>query len=345
VLYDWQPEESTALWEKASILDPNFPITWRNLAISYSHEQTDNAQTKAITSLEKAVATTNPYPTHFAELDRLYQAAGAPVEKRLALLEKNQNIVIRNDEALGGMITLKIFAGKTNEAIKLLQGRTFSIWEGATPFNTGQAWMDAHLVRGLQLLKAKKYKEALADFTAAANPPENLRAQGGRGGASSDVEITYWTGCAYAGLGDKAKAQKFWNEVITPNTQTSGAGGAGGTGAGPRRMGGNSLNQGEQRYYQALAKQKLGIKEGNEAVFNELVTSAAAALNQPANTSADASQFSRRQPNRSNAAIAHYNAGLGYTGLGNKTKAREEFNAALTSSPDYLNAKIALDQL
>ena len=38
-------------------------------------------------------------------------------------------------------------------------------------------------------------------------------------------------------------------------------------------------------------------------------------------------------------------AGLGYSGLGNKSKAREEFNTALTLMPDYLNAKIALNQL
>lgn len=43
--------------------------------------------------------------------------------------------------------------------------------------------------------------------------------------------------------------------------------------------------------------------------------------------------------------MAHYIAGLGYSGLGNKVKAREEFNNALVSSPDFLNAKIALDQL
>jgi len=43
--------------------------------------------------------------------------------------------------------------------------------------------------------------------------------------------------------------------------------------------------------------------------------------------------------------VAHYNAGLGYAGLGNKKKAIEEFTAALAASPDFLNAKIALEQL
>ena len=98
--YDWQPNEAITLWEKSARLDPNFPITLRNLAIAYSHQPGDSSKTKAINSLEKAVALGNPYPTHFAELDRLYQAANTPVEKRLALLEKNQKVVIRNDEAL-----------------------------------------------------------------------------------------------------------------------------------------------------------------------------------------------------------------------------------------------------
>jgi len=339
LLYDWQPGESIALWERSSVSDPNFPIIWRNLAIAYSHQQGENSQQKAIASLEKAVVLADPYPTHFAELDRLYQAAGTPVQKRLEILERNQKIVLRNDEALGSLINLKIFAGKADEAILLLQGRTFSIWEGATPFNTGQAWADAHLVKGLQLLKVKKYNEAIEDFNAALDPPENLRADQRRG--SYNAGIAFWAGCAYEASGEKEKAQKSWNDALVPNLPTGGPGGGGGV----RRFGNNSLIQGEQRYYQALAKQKLGNKEGNEAIFNELVTSAASALKQPDNSGADASLAPGRQSSRNNAAMAHYNTGLGYAGLGNKSKAREEFNAALTMLPDYLNAKIALDQL
>ena len=368
LLYDWQPEVSTALWEKASTLDPGFSITWRNLAVAYQHAQIDNSQAKAIASLEKAVTSANPYPTHFAELDRLYQTVNTPVEKRLAMLEKNQSIVIRNDEALGALINLKTFAGKAEESIRLLQSRTFSIWEGGTPFNSGQAWADANIILGLQRLKAKQYREAITFFEAANKPPENLRAEQ-RFDQRTGL-ISYYTGIAYAGLGDKTNAQKAWNDVVTPTVTNlregvAGGGTAAGGGMGPgvtggtaggaggaRRMGagggGNALTQGEQRYFQALAKQKLGNKEGKDAIFNELITSATTALNQPAanaNTDATPQGGGRRQQGRSNVATAHYNAGLGYTGLGNKTKAREEFNAALASSPDYLNAKIALDQL
>jgi tetratricopeptide (TPR) repeat protein len=360
LLYDWQPDIATALWEKSSVADPGFPITWRDLAVAYSHQKADDSQSKAIASLEKAVALNNPFPTHFVELDRLYQATNVAVTKRLALLEKNQNIVVKNDESLGDLITLKIFAGKAEESLKLLQSRTFSIWEGGTPFNSGQAWSDANLVLGLQLMKTKKYRQAVTSFEAALKPPENLRAE--QRFDQRSVMLMYWTGCAYDGTGDKENAKQAWNEVISP-TQTfrmgaagggvaagggMGSGNSGGTGTSTGRRtneGGISIAQGEQIYYQTLAKQKLGDKEGSETAFNGLITSAMAALSQPEGTGAETSQGSRRQPARSNTAVAHYVAGLGYSGLGNKKKAIEEFNAALESSPDYLNAKIALGEL
>jgi tetratricopeptide (TPR) repeat protein len=354
LLYDWQPEEATKLWERSSAIDPAFSIIWRNLAIAYQHSQRDNPQAAAIAFLEKAVATANPYPSHFAELDRLYKAAGTPVEKRLAMLEKNQAISTRNDEALGSIINLKTFAGKPEESIKLLQNHIFSIWEGGNPFNSGQAWVDANMVLGLKLYNAKKYNEAIACFKAAHNPPENLRAE--QRFDQHYAMISYWTGCAYEKLGDKANSRKAWNEVITPVTRdlregVAGGGTAAGGGMGPgaagsggtRRMGG-PLSQGEQRYYQALANQKLGKSEGENA-FNELITAAASVLSPAPDSGSDAALNPGQVQSTANAINAHYNAGLGYSGLGIKLKAKEEFEEALRLQPDYLNARIAMDLL
>ena len=139
LLYDWQPEEAIALWEKSTALDPGAPIAWRNLGVAHSHQTAEGSKSKAIACLEKATRVPNPYPTHFAELDQLYKSEGIPVEKRLAVLEENQGVVVKKDEALGAMVNLKVFSGKTDEAIRLLKSRTFSIWEGSNAFNTGQA--------------------------------------------------------------------------------------------------------------------------------------------------------------------------------------------------------------
>jgi tetratricopeptide (TPR) repeat protein len=341
LLFDWQPEEAVVLWEKSVELNPT-AIALRNLAQAYSHKTGDVPRAKAISYMEKAVALPNPDPTHFAELDLLYKTAGTSVEKRLTLLEKNQKIVEKKDEALGDMINLKTFVGKTDESILLLKSRIFSIWEGGNAFNTGQAWTDAHLVRGLKHYNSKKYREALADFQIALTPPENLRAQGGRN--SRQVQISYWIGCAYAALGEKDKAIQSWNEVVDSGTRTNRPG-TGGSGGG-RAAGNNQLAQKEQTYYIAMAKKKLGSADNAETVFRELaLTNTETASNQSGNEGDPQFISSRRLPSRDSMALPHYIAGLGYAGLGDKAKAREEFNAALVSSPDYLSAKIALDQL
>ncbi|MGE4568111.1 MAG: DUF5107 domain-containing protein [Bacteroidales bacterium] len=339
LLYDWQPEEAIRFWELSAKIDPSLPITWRNLAIAYSHRQEEGAKGKAIAALERAVAAPNPYPAHFAELEQLYKAEGVLVEKRLALLEANQKVVMQKDEALGALIQLKIFAGKTDEAIELLKGRVFSIWEGGNAFNTGQAWADAHLRRGLHNYAKKRYREALADFQVAGSPPENLRAQGGRN--ARQTQLAYYIGCAYEALGEKAKAAASWNEVVGTGSQSAQGQGFGG---GSRR--GFGANSQEQRYYVALAQKKLGIKSDTESVFRELAGIGTSAVAVAAANEGDP-QFiaARRMPSRDNQALPLYIKGLGYAGLGDSARAREAFNAALAASPDYLSARIALEQL
>src|SRR5208282_367331 len=56
LLFDWQPDEAVALWEKSAVLDPKFAMTWRNMAQYYSHKDNAESLTKAIGYLEKAVA-------------------------------------------------------------------------------------------------------------------------------------------------------------------------------------------------------------------------------------------------------------------------------------------------
>ena len=325
LLYDWQPEEAVALWEKSSVLDPAAPITWRNLGIAYSHQSTEGSQSKAIACLEKAISVPNPYPAHFAELDMLYKSEGASIEKRLAVLEKNQKVVNEKNDPLGAMINLKIFAGKIDEAIALLKSRTFSTWEGSNVFNTGQAWADAYLIKGLNSFNKRNFHEALGDFQLALNPPENLRAIGL---ITRRNQITYLIGCAYAELGEKDKAKQSWNEVVRSETEAD-----------------PGANLQEQRYFIALSRKKLGSKDDVEAVFRNL-SDLKTNINSDESGNRDYQFISgNKLPSRDDQALLHYISGLGYAGLGDKVKAGEQFKAALALSPDYLNAKITLDQL
>jgi len=322
LLFDWQPDEAVALWEKSAALDPNFPIVWRNLAQPWSRKDDDVSRAKAIGYLERAVALDDPYADHYAELDALYQASSASVEKRLALLEQHQSVVVQKDEGLAALIGLKTFVGKPDEAIALLEGRTFSLWEGGTRFNTGEAWADAHLVRGLQRFNEKQFNDALADFESALKPPANLRAE--QPGGSHQAELAYWIGCANEALGNLEQAQQSWLAATVTNA--------------PENRRGNPLVARAARYFQALAFQKLGQSEKAGPIFQALVDAGTAAL-KPA---ADDTTSSVSQPANVRIATAHYLSGLGLDGLGEKEKAKAEFNAALVAEPDHLGAKIAL---
>ncbi|MHC4435884.1 MAG: DUF5107 domain-containing protein [Planctomycetota bacterium] len=321
LLYDWQPAEAVKLWEKSVSLGATFPIVYRNLAIAYSRQAEGIALDKAIANLEKAVEFENKYAIHFFELDQLYEAAGTAPEKRLAILDKNHETVKERDDALSREISLKVCMDKYDKAIELLQGRSFNVWEGGARFNVNNCWTDAHLLRGHEHFAAGRYKEALSDYKVSVEFPENLRASRGRG-SGRDAEISYLIATAYEALGDKQQAEKFWIESSSVGR-----------------------SRGVQRYYQALSLQKLGKKENIEEIFRDLVKSANESLERTSPQIDFFAKFGEQQSQRSRLADAHYKAGLGYLGLNEKDKARQEFNNAIEAAPDHLGAKTMLAQL
>ncbi|HEX2852315.1 MAG TPA: DUF5107 domain-containing protein [Opitutaceae bacterium] len=329
LLFDWQPDEAIALWEKSAALDPSFAIVWRNLAQAYAHAKTGTAaerNARAVAALEQAVALPKPHPTHLAELDSLYAATKTPPEKRLALLETHQSTLGTHDESLARLVGLKTFAGKTDEAIAMMTGHTFNIWEGGTRFNTADSWIDAHLARGIARLAAKQPAEALVDFEAATKFPANLRASDNN---SRLAEVSYWLGRAHEDLGDSAKAAEAWTRAANARSNVPRRGG------GDIALTGESFRRTNQRYHQALAWQKLGEKEKATEILQELVTSGSASA--PATEEAG--------PAAGATAARHFAAGLGHAGLGEKDQARDELTATLTEAPDNLAAQLALSRL
>jgi tetratricopeptide (TPR) repeat protein len=309
LLYDWQPAEALKFWEKSAALDPSFAIVHRNLAVAYTHGAGTPQQ--AIAALEKAVGLDRKYAMHFKELDELYETAAAPLEKRLALVEQNHQVIAKRDDAVAREISLKVAAGKYDEAIALLSGRRFAVWEG-TNLNVAEDWTSAHVLRGQQHVAAKRYKDALADFAKASEIPDNLPA-GGRGGAGRSAEISYWTGVAHEGLGDQARAREAWTRAASPAPAPPTVGRGGGRG-----MARGGFQNAAQTYHRGLAMRRLGREEEARSAFEQLVKSAA-----------DSTQ-------------GHYSAALGYLGLGDMERARQELRRTLAANPAHLGARAAL---
>ena len=308
LLFDWQPEEAARMWEKSASLDPSFPIVHRNLAVAYSHRK--DGIDRAIGSLEKAVSLEPKYPLHFFELDELYEAAGVAPGKRLALLEQNHNVVAGRDDAVAREVALKVAMGKYDDAIHLMTGRRFSVWEGGN-LNVADDWTNAHLLRGQQAFAARRYEQALADFQAATRIPDNLPSEriGGR-----EAEAAYWIGRVHEATGNQEQARQSWMKAAS---------------AEGRRF---PLN-GVQLYHKALALQKLGQSDKAKEIFQGLVKSAGEEW-QPS-----------EQRSRARLAQARFVAGLGYLGLGDKEKARQELARALEINPAHAGAKATLASL
>jgi tetratricopeptide (TPR) repeat protein len=330
--FDSQPEQALSCWEKSAELDSSFSIVHRNLAIAHAHWKPTNDVSRAIAELEKAVALPGKYALHFKELDELYAKTGKPPEQRLALLEQNQAIVAKRDDALSREIGLKVFAGKYDEAIQLMTGRTFSVWEGGT-LDVAEHWFGAHLLRGERELAAHKPAAALADFQAAVAIPDNLPSDAGAG-RGHEAEIAYWSGLAHAAMGDPNKATECWQRA-TPQSRE-----------GRRRVGSGGRSESDpsaERYYVALAQRKLGQNEQADTVLKNLLEAAMAQLERTATPSQEAQIGRRSRP--SGPAFSHYLAGLAHLGLGHDQEAKEQFTAALAATPDLLRAKVALDTI
>ncbi|MGB7759532.1 MAG: DUF5107 domain-containing protein [Bryobacteraceae bacterium] len=330
VLYDWQPEEATRMWEKSAALDPSFAITHRNLATAYMHQASGADIDKAIAELELAVSREPKYALHFTELDELYEQAGVPLEKRLALFRQNASVVARRDDALNRAIALEIATGQVDDAIRTMTTHAFAVAEGAN-LNVADHWTDAHILRARTEIQARHFREALADLDAAATIPANLPVGFGFGGANARyAELAYWTGVAHEGSGDAQNAAESWARAVAPPEPA------------PQRRAyqpGSAAASSAQAYYQGLAFEKLGQTEEAHALFQKLVGSAQNELKQ------SALPAGRGFSQRVRTANAHYLAGLGYLGLEDRAQAKAELSQAVQLSPDLLGARTALASL
>jgi tetratricopeptide (TPR) repeat protein len=333
LLYDWQPERATTLWEEAAERGATYPVVYHDLAVAYRHAERPRAEVQAV--LEKA-AGFGGNGMVFNELDKLYEEDRVPPEKRLAVLEQHQSVLTR-DEIVAREIGLYNDVGKPQQAQALIHTRFFRAWEGGAQFDVGDSWINSCVILGRQLLLAGKPQEALGAFQNAAKLPASLDEAGGNP-AIRAPEIAYWTAMAYEKLGDQANARRQFELAAATQPETASLRKHLPNRDAPRPPAGSAVNE-AQIYYQALAMQELGQKSQADTLFEQLIGTGTRALaNFPEATA-------KTLDDREAAATAHYLVGLGEAGLHRRAEALDAFHAALLICPDHLGALLAANRV
>jgi tetratricopeptide (TPR) repeat protein len=246
--------------------------------------------------------------------------ANTRLQKRLALLEENhQTLVKRNDSFLREIMVL-VLVGRYDQAIGFLANNNFHVREGGGEIH--DVHVDGHLLRGILHLKEKRSKEALEDFLAASEYPENLSV----GRPKNDrraPQVAYYTGTAYEASGDSERAAEFYKKAANQK----------GTSQWP-----------ETRFYQGLSLRKLGQGDAANKIFDELIEAGKARLSQKIEVDFFA-KFGEQQTPEAQEASAHYILGLGYLGKGQRSAARSEFERTVALDVSHVWAKAFLAEL
>jgi tetratricopeptide (TPR) repeat protein len=315
LLYELQPENAIEHWELARRLDDSLTLVHRNLGWAYYRTQKNIAE--AIGSYEKAIACDKEDARLYAELDHLYEMGNARLQKRLALLQENHQTVVKRNDSFLREIMLLVLVGRYDEAISFLADNNFHVREGGGEIH--DVYVDGHLLRGLLHRKDSRLKEALDDFRAASEYPENLSV----GRPKNDrraPQVAYYTGTAYEASGDSERATEFYKKAASQK----------GTSQWP-----------ETRFYQGLSLAKLGQEDAANGVFDEMIEAGKGRLSQKIEVDLFA-KFGEQQSAEAQKASAHYILGLGYLGKGRHGTARSEFEKTVELDVSHVWAKAFL---
>ena len=71
-------------------------------------------------------------PSHYTELDDLYELSNAPVEKRLKLFQEQNEVVKQADDAFIRQIAVLTLAGLPDKACRVFKGYGIAYREGSS---------------------------------------------------------------------------------------------------------------------------------------------------------------------------------------------------------------------
>ena len=311
-----QYAEAIEQWELSAKRDQHFPTVFRNLGIAYFNKCSDTQ--KALIAYEKAFSLNSSDARVLMELDQLYKRLNKEPKERLAFLEKNLDVVEQRDDLYLERVALCNFLGDYARGYGFIMQRKFHPWEGGEGKVSGQ-YVYSLIEMAKQHIHFSDYGKAIELLEQAQHYPYNL-GEGKLYGAQEN-DIFYWMACAYEESGNETKAKEFFRKATKGLSEPTAA------------MFYND-QQPDKILYQGLAWNKLGEKEKATEIFSKLVAYGSSHLNDDVKID----YFAVSLPdllifednlNVRNKIHCRYMMGLGYLGLYDLEKAKEELKQAL----------------
>lgn len=204
--YLGQKDKGLNHWLRSAELNPSFAIACRNVGFGYG--QLNDLQ-KSMKYYDMAIKANPNDPLLLTESDKIYEQADIPAAQRLKRLEAHLKTVMKHDDAVMRLLTLYNAAGQYDKAIKILDSRHFHLWEGGGQVH--DIYVDSHMLKGMKLLKGKRYKDAIKEFDLANQYPVNLEvAPSPRGGY--EAKVYYLSGMAYEAMNQADKAKECFDK-------------------------------------------------------------------------------------------------------------------------------------
>ncbi|MBO3799038.1 MAG: DUF5107 domain-containing protein [Candidatus Brockarchaeota archaeon] len=234
--------EAISEWEAAEREGLKHPVLHRNLGFAYYKLYRDYE--RALKEYEKAIAMD---PLNYRLYLEYYEACSAAgmVEKSVKALEEASSR-IKKDSLLAVLSAAYVETGKYDEALRILEGNTFTPAEGY--YGYWELFVEAHVRRGLEKMKGENYEEALRDFLKSLTYPRNLGVGAPYAPHRHEAKQKYWAGQCYFLIGEKRKAMEIWRSIL----------------------GQKFLNL-DEAYYKGLALKKLGRGKEASKLFKGLL--------------------------------------------------------------------------
>lgn len=201
-------EAAAKAFHKSLEGNDRFGYTWRNLAIAcYDHL----GQKEASLPYMRKALTLNPDDARLVyELMQLEKAENLSISVRTALTDTYRTQVIRRDDAWLDAIILRMLSGSYEEAAKMLQEKSFHIYEGGEGKLTKyHRWL--HILMAAEKIAQKDYTAAGELFDQALIYPSNYGE--GKGFLEQDANVYYFAGLLREKTGKEEEAKRFYEKA------------------------------------------------------------------------------------------------------------------------------------